>query len=96
MAKKQAEPIDFAPSPKTKVAATKEKVEKAAPKKKTTNGLTDEQVIDRAKDWVHYYRDPNTRDKMDGIVAGLKPADARAVILCGQRISGGLKPKVIR
>jgi hypothetical protein len=57
--------------------------------------LTDDEVLDRAKVWAHLHAKPQTRDKMDQVLDGLSSADQRRVYLCGQRIAGGLKPRVI-
>jgi hypothetical protein len=60
------------------------------------NRLTDEQIIERAREWSRLHLDPLTRGKMDAVLAGLSPADVRRVTLCGQRISGGLEPKIFK
>ena len=57
--------------------------------------LTDDEVWDRARDWAHLHAKPTTRNQMDAILEGLSSADQRRVYLCGQRIAGGLKPRVI-
>jgi len=70
-------------------------------KKSKTNGngkpkgaLTDAQIIERANKWAKLHEDPATRPQMDKVIAPLSVNDARRVILCGQRIRGGLKPKI--
>jgi hypothetical protein len=57
--------------------------------------LTDEEVIDRAAKWARLHRNEKRRDRMDECLDGLSKADQRRVYLCGQRIAGGLPPKVI-
>ena len=60
-----------------------------------TKSLTDEEVIDRAERWARFHRKPETRSRMDDCLKGLTKADQRRVYLCGQRVVGGLAPKVI-
>jgi hypothetical protein len=57
--------------------------------------LSDDEVLSRAQDWAHLHPKPTTRNKMDEVLSGLSTADQRRVYLCGQRIAGGLKPRVI-
>jgi hypothetical protein len=57
--------------------------------------LTDEEVVAHAQRWVQCWRIVKYRDKMDGVLDGLSQADQRRVILCGQRMVGGLPLKVI-
>ena len=57
--------------------------------------ITDEAVIERARDWANYHKNPKTRDKMDEALEGICVADQRRVYLCGQRIAAGMTAKVI-
>jgi hypothetical protein len=57
--------------------------------------LTTEEVLDRAQRWARMHKIEKYRSKMDDLLAGLSEEDQRRVYLCGQRISGGLPPKVI-
>jgi hypothetical protein len=61
---------------------------------KTKERLTDEEIVERAREWARLHLDPMTRAKMDAVLIGLSPADQRKVVLCGQRIAGGLEPKI--
>jgi hypothetical protein len=56
--------------------------------------LTDDQIVERAREWSRLHLEPLTRGKMDAVLDGLSPADQRRVVLCGQRISGGLEPRI--
>jgi len=60
---------------------------------KPSGVLTDDKIIDRAKDWAHLH-ECGRYSEMDRVIAGLSEKDSRRVILCGQRIRGGLKPKI--
>lgn len=80
--------------PKTKTDA-KPKV-KIDPKRLTQSPLTDPQIIDFAWQWVRLHANPKTRDEMDELVKDLSPADSRRVILCGQRLSAGLSPRIAK
>jgi len=55
---------------------------------------TEEQLIERARQWVAFHAKEETRDKMDEVLEGLTEADQRRVTLCGQRLSGGLPPRI--
>lgn len=57
--------------------------------------LTDEEVLDRAERWARFHRKPETRSRMDECLKGLTLDDQRRVYLCGQRVAGGLAPKII-
>jgi hypothetical protein len=57
--------------------------------------LTNEQVVERARDWAQLHSKEKTRSKMDEVLEGLSSADQRRVYLCGQRIAAGLSAKVI-
>lgn len=57
--------------------------------------LSTEEVLDRAQRWARMHKIVKYRDKMDDLLTGLSDEDQRRVVLCGQRISGGLPPKVI-
>jgi len=57
--------------------------------------LTTEEVLDRAQRWARMHKVEKYRPKMDDLLKGLSEADQRRVYLCGQRISGGLPPKVL-
>jgi hypothetical protein len=57
--------------------------------------LTDDEVINRAERWARLHANPKYRDKMDALLEDLSEVDQRRVRLCGQRIAGGLKPKVL-
>ena len=61
----------------------------------TAKSLTTEEVLDRANRWARMHKLVKYRDKMDDLLIGLSDEDQRRVVLCGQRISGGLPPKVI-
>jgi hypothetical protein len=47
-----------------------------------------------AAKWADLHAARRTRERMDEILAGLSEADARRVILCGQRIAAGLPPRI--
>lgn len=55
--------------------------------------LRADDIRHRAKRWAELHADPKTRAKMDMLLNGLSPNEARAVILNGQRIACGLQPK---
>jgi hypothetical protein len=57
--------------------------------------LTDEEVVDLAKKWARFHRNPKTRARMDECLEGISKADQRRVYLCGQRVACGMDPKVI-
>ena len=57
--------------------------------------LTNEEVLECAERWARFHRKPETRARMDECLKGLIEADQRRVYLCGQRIVGGLAPKVL-
>lgn len=60
-----------------------------------TKVLTDDEVRDRASKWARLHNNVRMRDRMDEALEGLSEADQRRVYLCGQRIVGGLSPKVL-
>lgn len=55
--------------------------------------MDNEEIITKAGKWVAYYKG-NQRGKMDTVLEGLTAGDRRKVVLCGQRIAGGLTAKV--
>jgi len=57
---------------------------------------TDAGLVILARKWAELHVKPKTRDQMDDVLTGLSDADARRVILCGQRIAAGLTPKIVR
>jgi hypothetical protein len=57
--------------------------------------LTNDEVLEKAQRWAFLHKHPENRGKMDAVINGLNAEDQRRVYLCGQRISGGLSPKVI-
>lgn len=77
-------------------AAAKVLAKRGNKKTLTKSPLTDEQIIDRARDWAHLHTDPQTRPQMDKIIDGLSPADARRVVLCGQRVRAGLSARIAK
>jgi len=54
----------------------------------------DQQLIERARKWAQLWRNPKTRSRMDEALKGLSKPDERKVVLCGQRISAGLAPRI--
>ena len=53
-------------------------------------------LIDTAREWARLHANPKTRDRMEGVLNGLSNADKRRVVLCGQRIAGGLSVKLVK
>ena len=58
--------------------------------------ISNEVIIEKAHEWAALHANKKTRDKMDEVIAGLDERTARKIVLCGQRISGGLEPKVVK
>jgi hypothetical protein len=48
---------------------------------------------DRSRRWSDLHNDPKTRAKMDELLNGLTPREARTVVLNGQRMACGMAPK---
>jgi len=57
--------------------------------------ITNERVVELAERWARLHATPKLRGRMDAVVEDLSESDARRVILCGQRIAGGLPAKVL-
>jgi hypothetical protein len=57
--------------------------------------VSDDKIRELAQRWALLHKLEKNRDKMDGVFKGLSESDQRRVYLCGQRISGGLSPKVL-
>jgi hypothetical protein len=55
---------------------------------------SEDRLLSLARRWADLHSKPKQRDKMDEILVGLSEAEARRVILCGQRIASGLTPKI--
>ena len=56
--------------------------------------LTKEEVVERAEEWARLHGQREFQ-QMDECLAGLSKDDERRVYLCGQRMAGGLKLRVI-
>jgi len=55
--------------------------------------LTNDEVITKAKEWADAWTSKKPAS-MDVVLSGLTVADRKKVILCGQRVVGGLTLKV--
>lgn len=57
--------------------------------------MNNDEVIEYARRWAKLHANPKLRGRMDNVIEELSEEDARRVVLCGQRIAGGLSIKVI-
>lgn len=57
--------------------------------------MNNDEVIEYARRWAKLHANPKLRGRMDNVIDGLSEEDARRVVLCGQRIAGGLTIKVV-
>lgn len=57
--------------------------------------MSDDQIIEAAQRWARLYLNPKLRSRMDKVLEEGDEDDRRRIVLCGQRISGGLSIKLV-